>query len=74
VAGWPGRRYSQAPDGLRDVVISHGAGGTANIGLARVTYAIHPAFARAADDLVEIDPGDGEGATRRARLDTPASH
>jgi predicted phosphodiesterase len=58
-----------------------GGGGTGNlgssfggnIGLARVTYAIRPAFAPAAADLIEIDPGDGEARASRRRLDTPAS-
>jgi hypothetical protein len=58
-----------------------GGGGTgnlassfeANIGLARVTYAIGPAFAPAAADMIEIDPGDGEARAERVRLDTPAA-
>jgi predicted phosphodiesterase len=57
-----------------------GGGGTGNlasrvggnIGLARVTYAIGPAFAPAAADLVEIDPGDGGAQAKRVRLDLAA--
>jgi predicted phosphodiesterase len=56
-----------------------GGGGTGNlassvggkIGLARVTYAIKPAFAPAAADQVEIDPNDGEARAQRVRLDAP---
>ncbi|HUR86555.1 MAG TPA: metallophosphoesterase family protein [Solirubrobacteraceae bacterium] len=58
---------------------SVGGGGTGNltelegdIALARVTYARAPAFAPAAADLIEIDPGDGEARAERVRLDTPA--
>jgi predicted phosphodiesterase len=58
---------------------SVGGGGTGNlselggdIGLARVTYAVSPAFAPVAADLIEIDPGDGEARAERVRLDTPA--
>ena len=57
-----------------------GGGGTGNlastvggnIGLARVTYAIRPAFAPAAADMVEIDPGDGGAQAKRVRLDLAA--
>ncbi len=59
---------------------SVGGGGTGNltelegdIGLARVTYSRTPAFAPAAADLIEIDPGDGEARAERVRLDTPAA-
>jgi hypothetical protein len=56
-----------------------GGGGTGNlassvggkIGLARLTYAIEPAFAPAAADQVEIDPNDGEARAQRVRLDVP---
>jgi hypothetical protein len=56
-----------------------GGGGTGNlassvggkIGLARVTYAIRPAFLPAAADQVEIDPSDGEARAERRRLDLP---
>jgi predicted phosphodiesterase len=57
---------------------SVGGGGTGNlseiggdIALARLTYAGPPAFAPAAADLVQIDPGDGEARAQRRRLDTP---
>jgi hypothetical protein len=59
---------------------SVGGGGTGNlseltgdIGLARLTYARTPAFAPAAADIIDIDPGDGEARARRVRLDTPAA-
>jgi predicted phosphodiesterase len=45
--------------------------GGSNIGLARVTYAIRPAFAPAAADMVEIDPGNGGAQAKRVRLDVP---
>jgi predicted phosphodiesterase len=56
-----------------------GGGGTGNlassvggeIGIARMTYGINPAFEPAAADLVEIDPGDGEARAERVRLDVP---
>ena len=58
---------------------SVGGGGTGNlteleghIGLARITYSRSPAFAPAAVDLIEIDPGDGEARAERVRLDMPA--
>jgi predicted phosphodiesterase len=57
---------------------SVGGGGTGNltelggnIGLIRLTYSRVPAFAPAAADLIEIDPGDGEARAQRVRLDGP---
>ncbi len=54
---------------------SVGAGGTGNltektnIGIARFTYTLKPAFQPLAADLVTIDPGTGSSSARRTRLD-----
>jgi outer membrane receptor protein involved in Fe transport len=56
---------------------SIGGGGTGNlaervttdVGIARVIYAIEPAFRPLAADLVSIDPSSGSATARRRRLD-----
>jgi predicted phosphodiesterase len=55
-----------------------GGGGAANvedgspIGIAAMTYQLHPEFSPVAVDLVQIDPGNGSATANRTRLDVEA--
>ena len=77
-----GHTHEQSLEQIENLTLlnpgSVGGGGTGklaeadgDVGLARVTYTLLPAFRPRAADLVQIDPGDGEAQARRFRLDDP---